>query len=248
MLLLTQINLGANNIGGCDDVFHRNDGNIFYNPEGSRAIADALRVSASLTSIDLRGNWLGDEGAKCIAEGISICASLTSINLYDNGIGYEGAKHLAKGISVSALTYLDIRSNNLSGEGAVQLSAAVLGNAKIEKFNVIPVKELRADFLTEHKLEFKAIGIDGAMVLAGLMSVSASLTSIDLRANKLGTGGAKYIAEGIAVSASLTCINLKDNNIRCKGAEHIAKAISLSATLTQVLVFVSKRLLDNLTF
>ena len=51
VLLLTQINLGANNIGGCDDVFFRNDGNIFYTPEGSRAIADALRVSASLTKV-----------------------------------------------------------------------------------------------------------------------------------------------------------------------------------------------------
>ena len=41
-----------------------------------------------------------------------------------------------------ALTSLDVRSNNIAGDGAVQLSAAVLGNLKVEMFNRIPIKEM----------------------------------------------------------------------------------------------------------
>ena len=36
-------------------------------PEGAKAVADALRVSASLTQLDLGGNNLGTEGAKALA-------------------------------------------------------------------------------------------------------------------------------------------------------------------------------------
>ena len=173
--------MSTNGIGGNYD---NQQQRIIYTPGGPKAIADAIRVSASLTRIDIK----------------------------DNQIGPEGAKHIAEGIRVSAsLTYLDTRLNRISGEGAVQLSAAVLGNTKIENFNAIPVEELRADSLTELKLESKVIGIDGAMVVAGFMPVSASLTSINLGYNELGLEGAKYIAEGISVSASLTSINLMGN-------------------------------------
>ena len=40
-------------------------------------------------------------------------------------------------------------SSDIAGDDASQLSAAVLGNAKIEVFNEIPIKEMRADSLTK---------------------------------------------------------------------------------------------------
>ena len=51
------------------------------------------------------------------------------------------------------------------------------------------------------------------------------------------TEGIQAIASAISVSASLTSINLERNHIRSKGAEHIAKGISVSASLTKVLAF-----------
>ena len=50
--------------------------------------------------------------------------------------------------------------NRKSGEG---LSSAVLANTKIEKFNKVPIKEMRADALTQLNLSYMGIGAEGAM-------------------------------------------------------------------------------------
>ena len=74
VLLFVQLDLSDNDIGGYLD-----EGMLIYTPEGSEAIAKALRASAALTSIDLSFNMLGPEGAKHIAEGIAVSASLTQV-------------------------------------------------------------------------------------------------------------------------------------------------------------------------
>ena len=96
-----------------------------------------------------------------------------------NNLGPEGAKALAPGLAATAsLTHCDVRENKIAGEGASQLSAAVLANTKIEVFNEIPIKEMRADSLTTLDLSNKKIGVEGGMVVAGLVPVTASLTKI----------------------------------------------------------------------
>ena len=94
---LAQIDLGGNQLCGVDRC-----GRGTYTAEGIKAIASAISVSASLTSIDLRKNQLGYQGAMHIAKGIAVSASLTSIDLSDNNLDDEAAEHIAKAISVSA--------------------------------------------------------------------------------------------------------------------------------------------------
>ena len=82
------------------------------------------------------------------------------MDLSENNLGPEGAAALAPSLGVAAsITHLDVRYNDISGEGASQLSAAVLSHTKMEVFNDIPVKEMRADSLTELKLDKKRIGV-----------------------------------------------------------------------------------------
>ena len=45
--------------------------------------------------------------------------------------------------------------NSIVGDGATQLSTAVLSNTKIEVFNQIPINEMRADSLTTLDLSDK---------------------------------------------------------------------------------------------
>ena len=45
-------------------------------------------------------------------------------------------------------------------------------------FNEVPVKEMRTDSLTELNLSDKRIGVEGGMVVAGLLPAMASLTSV----------------------------------------------------------------------
>ena len=80
-----------------------------YSSEGIKAIADALRVSASLTECDLVYNQIGDEGAKFIAEALRSNGSLTVCSLLKNDLSMQAASSLArlgkeKNISLSGVT------------------------------------------------------------------------------------------------------------------------------------------------
>ena len=44
-----------------------------------------------------------------------------------------------------------------------------LGNQKMEVFNEIPIKEMRANSLIELDLSAKSVGVVGGMVVAGLL-------------------------------------------------------------------------------
>ena len=97
----------------------------------------------------------------------------------DGTYNAEGITAIADALRVNAsLTSLDVRSNFILGNGASQLSSAVLGNTKIEVFNRVPIKEMRADSFTELNLEGQNIGVEGGMVVAGLLPVMASLTRV----------------------------------------------------------------------
>ena len=131
-------------------------GNGTYTAEGVTAIANALLVNISLTSINMSGNHLTNFGR-----------DMTGIKELTAALGVNGA-----------LTSLDIRSNDIMGDGAAKLSAAVLGNLKIEMFNEIPIKEMRANSITELDLKGKGIGVEGGLVVAGLIPVMGSTTNL----------------------------------------------------------------------
>jgi Ran GTPase-activating protein (RanGAP) involved in mRNA processing and transport len=50
--------------------------------EGASALADALKVSTSLSNINLRGNGIGAEGASALADALKVNKSVTRINLF----------------------------------------------------------------------------------------------------------------------------------------------------------------------
>ena len=58
---------------------------------------------------------------------------------------------------------LDLRKNEIRGDAARQLSAAVV-DSSIEVYNDIPMKELRTDELSALNLKDKSIGVDGVML------------------------------------------------------------------------------------
>ena len=88
-------------------------------------------------------------------------------------------KVLAEAIAVNgSVTCVDVRYNDIDGDVASQLSAAVLANTKIEVFNEIPIKEMRADSIRELDLKGKSIGVVGGMVVACLVPVMSSITQV----------------------------------------------------------------------
>jgi len=223
-----------------------------YSAEGITAIANALCVNRSLTCVDLSRNFFGPEGARSIAEAIRVNSSLTSLDLTCNRIGSEGASALGEALKVNrSLLRVDVRGNIIAGDGAAQLSAAVLGNLKIEMFNDIPIKEMRADSFTELNINGKGIGDEGIMVVAGLLPAMASLASLCLRYNHLGPEGANALAPALAANRSLMSLDLDANQLCgmndnaqtglhpsgtyiAKGIAAIADALRINGSLTKL--------------
>jgi hypothetical protein len=153
----------------------------------------------------------------------------------------EGITAIADALRVNGvLTSIDVRQNKIAGDGAVQLAAAVLGNLKIEIFNEIPIKEMRADSFTELDLNRKDVGVAGGMVVAGLIPVMDGLTRIDLSGNELcgiwtdedghqqGTytaDGITAIADALHVNCGLTALDLSFNDLKDEGVSAVCEAI-----------------------
>jgi len=170
---------------------------------------------AGVTTLDLSVNRIGDDGAKVIAEALKVKDSkIMSLDASSENIGPVGGKLISEALRTSvtgALTRVDVRRNNIAGDGAALLAAAVLGNLKIETFNEIPIKEMRANSLTELDLNGKGIGVEGGMVVAGLIPLMGGLTSLNLRSNQLcgfdNRGRGTYTAAGITAIADALRVN-----------------------------------------
>ena len=178
----------------------------------------------------LRDNSIGD-GASVIAKALGVNATLKSLNLsYNMNIGDEGWIAIAKSLEVNAtLTNLNVAANGISGEAARQLAAAALASKSLEVLSEVPIKELRADKLTELDLSSKRLGPTEGIVLAELIKVSASLKTLILRRNLIGDEGAIAIAEALKVNATLTSLNLMQNGIEDEGGVAIAEALKVTA-------------------
>ena len=87
-----QINLEGNSIGGYNTHKGYHDDKFISTPEGPRAIADAIRVSPSITSIDLSENDFGPEAAKALAPAIAVNPSVTSVRAFGNSRSSGGRR------------------------------------------------------------------------------------------------------------------------------------------------------------
>ena len=111
---------------------------------GATAIAEALKVNAVLTNLDLSMNGkhvipehdgiydgIGADGAKALAEALRVQgrrnAGLTHLDVAGNYFGEEGAKALANALKVNAvLTKLNVRYNQIGDEGAKALALSLI--------------------------------------------------------------------------------------------------------------------------
>ena len=70
-------------------------------------------------------------------------------------------------------------------------------NTLVRHFCNIPLKELRADSLTELKLYNKGVGVPGALVVAHFLPVSASLTAAHLQYNRLDDAAKQMLRDSV---------------------------------------------------
>ncbi|MBF0360771.1 MAG: hypothetical protein HQK49_07160 [Oligoflexia bacterium] len=91
---------------------------------GTKLLADAIKKSKTLQSLNLRSNSIGAPGVKLLADAIK-GSELQSLNLSTNNIGIEGVKAIAKAIEKSKLKSLDLSVNRIKNEGVKFIAEAI---------------------------------------------------------------------------------------------------------------------------
>ena len=133
---LTSLNLGENQLCGLDKY---EDGT--YSAEGITAIADALRVNGSLTSIDLSKNALTNygrdmTGIKQLAAALGVNGSLTVLILWRNDLEDEGVSAICEAIQSNKetkLASLNFGDNGIGPVGATAVAAMVAVTGSLTK-------------------------------------------------------------------------------------------------------------------
>ena len=138
------------------------------------------------------------------------------------------------------LTNLNVSNNRgISGEGAQQLAAAVLGSKTLEVLSGVQIKTLREDKLTSLDLDIShntmnRLGPVEAIVLSELIKSSAALTSLDVRGNTtLGDEGIISIVRALRQRERdvMTSVGFGCCNIDPAGAKEVAEYLKGTAAL-----------------
>jgi internalin A len=181
-------------------------------------LCEKLVCLTHFTSLELRGNEIGDAGAKHL----SSLVNLTTLNLMFNQVGDAGAKHLS---SLVNLTSLDLGRNEIGEAGAKHLSSLVNLTSLNLMFNQVGeagAKHLSSLVnLTTLNLMFNQVGDAGAKHLSSLVN----LTSLDLGSNEIGEAGAKHLSSLV----NLTSLKLRNNKIVEAGAKHLSSLVNLTS-------------------
>jgi len=135
---LTLVDLSNNMLCGMywDDVYEEWTGT--YTAEGIKAIADALGVNTSLTSLDVSGVRYKPHNLKgsgtVFGEALKSNKSMKELKMKYCELDAEDGKGLAVGLAFSAsLTSLNIKDNHLNEQSKILLKNAVTGK---QEFNL----------------------------------------------------------------------------------------------------------------
>uniref|UniRef100_A0A4W3HUM5 NLR family CARD domain containing 3 n=1 Tax=Callorhinchus milii TaxID=7868 RepID=A0A4W3HUM5_CALMI len=184
--------------------------------KGAKAIARALMVNRTLSTLDLRSNSIGPKGAKALADALKINQALVSLNLQNNFVGEEGAKYTADALHVNhKLTSLHLQKNSIGPEGAKRLAAALKINRSL--------KELI--------LSSNCVGDVGAAAIAESLKVNNSLAILNLQSNSISNTGASKLTKALQLNHGLINLNLRENSIGLHGAKEIAKTLRVNKAL-----------------
>jgi hypothetical protein len=107
------------------------------------ALAEALKVNATITGINLRENEIGLEGALALAEALKVNATITDINLRENEIGPERALALADALQVNtSLTRLDLDDDGLDESHIARVDALTARNTRFRQLLLFDARQM----------------------------------------------------------------------------------------------------------
>jgi Ran GTPase-activating protein (RanGAP) involved in mRNA processing and transport len=223
-------------------------------------VSSSASGAASLTSLELYGNPLGDEGVSILCEALEANVPLRFLGLQAVGLADTGACALAGALAANIhLVELVLRGNEIGDEGAYFLSEGLKLNRTLVDLDLFCnlIEERGAQMLagaleknktlTAVNLDTNDIGDEGAVALATALLTNKSLIELDVGSNRehetgatshlIGERGAEAFAKALTRNASLARLDLGGNNIGNKGATSLADGLLGNSALTSLALY-----------
>ena len=190
-------------------------------PRGVRALAAALRVNNTVTTLRMADNHLGPEGCKTLLESLEERNNMTEIDLSENamGKGIAGLPPLLR-LNFSVVTTLHLRGNKLGDREARVLCDALTPNKTVTYLD-ISVNELSDK---------------GGAALAGLLETTATIKELNLAWNNLRSKGCTHLSHALQANGALEVLNIGWNGLGDEGMVALGEALAINAGLVELML------------
>ena len=195
------------------DLFHKQ-----IDDAGAATLADVVRQTTTITSLNLGGNNFGNAGVAALAAALPVQATVTCLRMDAIHMTAAGVISLAEALRVDAmrgLTSLDIGSNRVFYEGATALANALRTNKTLT-------------FLSLYDSE---VGHVGGAALAAALRTNRTLKILDLNSNAIDDAGAAAFAEALRMNTTLTSLRLRETDVGDDAAAALRAALPAQCVL-----------------
>lgn len=190
-----------------------------YNTEDEyiARVLEALKNDASLRSVQLQHQLLGELSIEKLAEILKITKTLVSMNLSNNNLSSSDAGKLAEALKKNtSLKLLDISFTRIGLYGIEKILDALSIPQQLNSVNLEHVK----------------ITVEGAKKLASSLKINTNLKEINIAETSIDDECTKYLAEALMLNETLEKLNLESNiSIEEAGGVALAKALAVNKTL-----------------
>eukprot|EP00908_Phaeocystis_cordata_P012355 Transcript_23337.p1 GENE.Transcript_23337~~Transcript_23337.p1 ORF type:complete len:341 (+),score=157.83 Transcript_23337:40-1023(+) len=207
------------------------------------SLTEALKEEApKLTSLELRGNWVGPLAVAALSTALQQHPALEFLGLGSTAMGDVGGTALARRLLLQdappSLRRVDLSHNHLGDDFARSLAEALKAEESVLEtldlaWNGIGPRggrylgdALRVnDALLELRLQWNGLQDRGARALGEALGLNRVLAGLDLEHNAIKDAGGKALAAGLRNNSALRTLALEHNGLSHKVRDEVHAAL-----------------------
>mmetsp|Transcript_13884 Transcript_13884/g.35686 ORF Transcript_13884/g.35686 Transcript_13884/m.35686 type:complete len:376 (+) Transcript_13884:295-1422(+) len=215
---------------------------------GLCALAAALKINRTVTTLRLGDNHLKADAALKLVEAIKGNSCITELDLSGNQVGHEGCQAIAQLLQpkASELISLSLAKNKLLDRDAVALCQELSNNTVMQELdlseNMLGERAgVALGAMAQQNVALKEINVSwnrlrgkGCKAVADGLSGNVSVQVLHIGWNGMGDVGAAAFGAMLKVNSSLVELSASGNGIGAEGAVTLAAGIALSESLAAV--------------
>eukprot|EP00826_Nyctotherus_ovalis_P029844 TRINITY_DN2367_c0_g2_i1.p2 TRINITY_DN2367_c0_g2~~TRINITY_DN2367_c0_g2_i1.p2 ORF type:complete len:338 (+),score=63.72 TRINITY_DN2367_c0_g2_i1:433-1446(+) len=191
---------------------------------GSKVLANLMKATRVISSLDLSRNPIGDKGIADLSQALKYSFSLVHLDLSSTNLGPKGGSRLFKGLAVNeSITHLNVSSHkglyrNKLGTKGLKKIVAVLKNNR-----VLAILNVAGNAIRAEGLAYVAEGIAG----------NDTLMSLRVSHNEIQGSAAIKAIRTILLESKLKELDLSDNPLKGMCMEEIADILGNNTSALQ---------------